>query len=79
MLLAAILAVLILTGLDWNQQAGQLPEQTGTTISELTATPTAVPGGAGGSDQTTGIILAGAFLVLIVLGGTFGATRRKPE
>jgi hypothetical protein len=78
LILAAIISVLVLTGLAWNQQATETPAQTATLQPEqLTATSTSLPAGADGADQTTGIILAGAFLVLIVLGGTLGATRRK--
>jgi hypothetical protein len=77
-ILATIAAVLVLTGLAWNFQAGQTPVQTVTPVAgQLTATPTPFPAGTDGADETTGIILAGAFLVLIVLGGTLGATRRK--
>jgi hypothetical protein len=78
LILAAIVAALVLTGIAWNQQAGQTPVQTVTPLAgQLTATPTPLPAETGGADETTGIILAGAFLVLIVLGGTLGATRRK--
>jgi hypothetical protein len=77
-ILAAIVAALVLTGIAWNQSAGQTLAPTTTPVSgQLTSTPTSLPAGTNGVDETTGIILAGAFLVLIVLGGTLGATRRK--
>jgi hypothetical protein len=77
-ILAAIAVGLALTGLTWHQTAGQTPAQTATPLAEqLTATPTPSPAAASQADETNGIILAGAFLVLIVLGGTLGATRRK--
>ncbi len=43
----------------------------------LTPTTTPTPPVSDGTNETTGIILAGVILVLIVLGGTIGATRRK--
>jgi len=78
LIMAALIAGLVLTGLAWHQPAAQSPVQTVTSLpGQLTATSTPLPAGAGGADETTGIILAGAFLVLIVLVGTLGATRRK--
>ena len=80
MLLAAVTALLALTGMTGKQPVGQtlIPTPMPVIIGEAT-TATAAPSGADGVDETTGIILAGSFLVLIVLGGTLGATasRRK--
>jgi hypothetical protein len=78
LIVAAILVVLVLTGLAWNKQISQTamssPIPTLDDQDLLTATPTVV---VNNSDETSGLILAGAFLVLIILGGTLAATRRK--
>ena len=77
-ILAALLAVLLLPGIAWNRQVEQAPALTATPLpSQLISTPTSLPAVTTGPDETTGIILAGAILVLIVLVGTWGATRRK--
>jgi hypothetical protein len=78
LILAAVAALLVLTALTGKQPVEQTATPTTTPgIIQLTATPTLSPSDTGGADETTGIILAGSFLVLIVLGGTLGATRRK--
>ncbi len=79
LILAAIAAALLLTGMAWNRPAGQTAVQAVTHLAgQLTSTPTPSPAATNVVDETTGIILAGAILVLVVLGGTLGAARRKP-
>jgi hypothetical protein len=89
-ILVLILSGLILTGMTWTHPltsrtiAGRWqvanPTTLATTTEEpdnpiLTSTPTPVV--SGNADETTGVILVGVILVLIVLGGTLGTTRRK--
>ena len=74
----ALLVVLVLTCVACNAQPGQTPTLIPTPPPVQIGQPTAIPTEVtNNSDQTSGIILAGAFLVLIILGGTLGATRRK--
>jgi hypothetical protein len=49
------------------------------TVQLVNPSPTSTPAPVIPSDinETTGVILAGAILVLIILGGTINATRRK--
>ena len=82
LMLVFILSGLISTGLTWTHPVWQIANQSSLSTSTeepdnpiLTSTPTpVVPGNA---NETTGVILVGAILVLIVLGGTLGTTRRK--
>ncbi len=79
LVIVAIVGVLVLLLLSLKQPAvNPLPQVTTPLAGEITPGVTATTAVANGADETTGIILAGAFLVLIVLGGTIGATRRKP-
>ena len=80
-ILVLILIALLASGMFWQQRVE--PLLTPTSLSFLTAssfpelTNTPSPGITDTMNETAGIILAGAFLVLIVLGGTLGATRHK--
>ena len=81
--LAALLLFVTLTGMSRNRSnlAALNPTPTITAVASpspgLTPTGTPASTDSDGTNETTGIILAGAILVLIVLGGTIGATRRK--
>ncbi len=78
LIIVAIVGVLVLVLLSLSHPPTNSPSQVTTPLSEaITLTPTPSSAAANGADETTGIILAGIFLVLIVLGGTIGATRRK--
>lgn len=74
-----LLIVLLLTGLAWaspaqgNPQATPTPE---TGLSQATPTESLPPYLGQDINQMTPIILGGAILVLIILAGTLGATRR---
>ena len=81
-MLLLLLSGLLLTGLTWTHPLFQVstPNSSTTPTEEqdtpiLTITPTPVV--PADTNETTGVILAGAILVLIVLGGTLGTTRRK--
>ena len=70
--------MLVLTGLACTQQSEPTPTLIPTSLPVMiTGYPVPTPVPTNTSDETTGIILAGAVLVLIVLGGALGATRRK--
>lgn len=80
--LLAILMVVTLTGLTRNTPTSLFADEQPT----LTATTTPAsppwtakifPEPANPIDQTNGIIIAGGVIVLIILGGTIGATRHK--
>jgi hypothetical protein len=80
-ILALILIALLASGMFWQQRVE--PLLTPTSLAFLTASSspelanTSSPEITETMNETAGIILAGAFLVLIVLGGTLGATRHK--
>lgn len=81
--LSSILIFFTMTGMTWgnhtplaNRPVLNLPADVQVTLT-TTPTVTPVPVVPGQPDEMVGIILAGTILVLIVLGGTIGATRRK--
>jgi hypothetical protein len=78
----AILMVVTLTGLTRNTPTSLFADEQPTLTA--TATPASLPWTvrifpvpANPIDQTNGIIIAGGVIVLIILGGTIGATRHK--
>jgi hypothetical protein len=80
----ALLVIFTLTGLAWNYSATPMQAQDPTPTPTLAVTPPAgnwltriLPPPADPASQTDGIIIAGGAIVLIILGGTYGATRRK--
>jgi hypothetical protein len=80
----AVLTIVTLTGLAWNNSALPLQVQNPSLTPTLSATPSAqhwltsiLRPPADPASQTNGIIIAGGAIVLIILGGTYGATRRK--
>jgi hypothetical protein len=79
--LVLILIALLASGLFGNQQVASLFTPTSWMVLTASSSPvltnTPSPEITESMNETTGIILAGAFLVLIVLGGTIGATRHK--
>jgi hypothetical protein len=80
----ALLAVITLTGMTWNQPSFSLTADVATLTPTLVATPAPPsllerflqPTGDPAS-LTLGIIIMGGVIVLIILGGTFAFTRRK--
>jgi hypothetical protein len=82
-ILAAVLVFISLTGMSRIGSGGPIHpiDSTLPALAQVAATisPSSTPAAAEANapDETMGIILAGAILVLIILGGTFGATQRR--
>jgi hypothetical protein len=82
-ILLAILMVVMLTGLTRNSPTTLAAEEqptliaTTTPVRKLPWTAQIFPEPADPINQTNGIIIAGGVIVLIILGGTIGATRHK--
>ena len=78
-LLTLLLIIMVLAGMAWTSQAQDAAQATptpGTTIGEATPQST-LPAYVGQDiNQMTPIIMGGAILVLIILAGTLGTTRR---
>ncbi|HEX2978930.1 MAG TPA: hypothetical protein VHO48_01580 [Anaerolineaceae bacterium] len=80
-ILLVAFAVLLVSG--WAAiapaQADTIHQATPEPTQAITPGPTLNPEWVANASQTNGIILSAAVLVLIILGGTLLATRRKPR